>query len=207
MSDAGILRGLVHIWGIGGSGKTLLCSAIAARRSREGHVLWFCLDGKYAFIKTLRNMFDAYGGFKDNLTILVTQDGADATETLLTLRERLRDNTKTIVIDPITRVLHMGQRDGSPWGRELIEEVLPTIAALSLSRGITVVVTNQIRELDGNQVPVYHAAIKKWADLDLRLETDGSTDAFSLLDNESDRCWRFRIANNRLSFEEEGVIL
>ncbi len=207
MSDVGILNGLVHIWGIGGSGKTLLCSAIAAKRSREGHVLWLCLDGKYVFMKTLRNMFDAYGGFKDNLTILVTQDPADAIQTLLTLRERLRDDTKTIVIDPITRVLHMGRRDGSPWGRELIEEVLPTIVSLSLSRGITIVATNQIRELDGNQLPVHHAAIKKWADIDLQLNTDGSPDAFSLHDNERDRCWRFRVANNRLSFEEEGVVL
>jgi hypothetical protein len=75
-----------------------------------------------------------------------------------------------IVIDPITRVLDLARDDPTLWGREIIEDVLPTLAGLVAANDIAIVITSESRMLEdtGNRA-VHHNTIAKWIDHDLCL--------------------------------------
>jgi hypothetical protein len=83
--------------------------------------------------------------------------------------DRLRDTSKMVVIDPVTRVLDMSHEDIDMWGRELFEEILPTLAGLTISKGICVLIVSEMRHGENGVSPVYHRSIRTWLDLDISL--------------------------------------
>ncbi len=157
---------LFHIWGEAGSGKTLLACAIAAEAIKEGHVRWVCTDGKRSFIRTLRANLHMLNGH--NITVSVSIGHKEVQEYILSLSTTIHPETSLIVIDPITRVLDMSRQDSIMWGRELIEEALPSLVALN-QKGVKVVLVSEVRRLEEETVPVMHDSISIWKPVDLHV--------------------------------------
>ena len=96
----------------------------------------------------------------------------DGQSELLELIQSLPDTKlpSLIVIDPITRVLDLARDDPTLWGREIVEDVLPTLAGMVTANDLTIIITSESRMLeDSGNHPVHHSTIAKWIDHDLCL--------------------------------------
>lgn len=172
---------LFHIWGEAGTGKTLLACAMATEAVRGGHVRWICADGKRSFVRTLKTNLRELDGH--NITVNVPTGHEEVTETILSIHENIHPKTSMIVIDPITRVLDMSRRKSVMWGRELIEEALPSLVALS-HRGVKIVLVSEVRYIEESSVPVMHSSISVWKPVDLHIVRGPSRDSTILERNE-----------------------
>lgn len=165
------LRGLVHLWGSAGSGKTLLACGLAGDASKHGRVEWINTDGKKSFVSYLKRNIDTSGGKVENVTITMTGDQPELLELIRTLPDS--NLPSLIVIDPITRVLDLARGDPTLWGREIVEDVLPTLAGIVSSNDLDIVITSESRMLgDSGNRAVHHNTIVKWIDHDLYLNRD-----------------------------------
>ncbi|MGY5859241.1 MAG: AAA family ATPase [Candidatus Thorarchaeota archaeon] len=167
------LGGLIHLWGAAGSGKTLLAVALASDVSKYAKVDWYNTDGKKSFVSYLKNNIASSGGCPDNVTITMVDDQTE----LLDLVQQLPNSElpSLIVIDPITRVLDLGRENPTLWGRELVEDVLPTLAGIVAANDVSIIITSESRMLDDfNNHAVHHSTIGKWIDHDLCLNRDMS---------------------------------
>ncbi len=168
------LRGLVHLWGSAGSGKTLLACALASDASKHGRVEWINTDGKKSFVSYLKRNIDSSDGKVENVTITMTDDQSELLELIRTLPDS--NLPSLIVIDPITRVLDMAREDPTLWGQEIVEDALPTLAGIVSSSELDIVIISETRMLgdsSGNRA-VHHSTISKWIDHDLCLNRDMS---------------------------------
>jgi predicted nicotinamide N-methyase len=180
-------RGLVHIRGPAGAGKSLLAVAIAAEVSTNSHVEWINTDGKSSFIPHLRRNIEARGGRMDSISITMAHNHNEALEAILNLVTLVEPDTALVVVDPVTRVVDMSNVDSTMWGEELIEKALPTLAALA-ANGVTVLATSENRSLlEGEDVPVHHQAIRRWADKEVAIQRErlGSYSTISDIDLKS----------------------
>jgi hypothetical protein len=167
------LGGLIHLWGTAGSGKTLLAVALASDVSRHARVEWINTDGKKSFVSHLKKNIAASGGKAENVTITMTDDQSEILEVIHTLPQSKLP--ALIVIDPITRVLDLARGDPTLWGREIVEDVLPTLAGISCTADLAIVITSESRALkDSGTRAVHHTTIAKWIDHDLCLNRDSS---------------------------------
>lgn len=168
------LGGLVHVWGPAGAGKSLLAVAIAAEASVNSHVEWISTDGKLSFIPHLKRNVAVRGGRNGNVVVTMTENHNDALDSILNLVSLLQDNTAVIIVDPVTRVVDMARIDPTMWGEELIEEALPTLAAVA-DMGSTVLVTSECRSLvEGENTPVHHQTIRRWVDKEILIQREMS---------------------------------
>lgn len=170
MSDLGILSqleigGLVHIWGTAGAGKTLLALGIAADIAHHSHVLWVNTDGKNSFLPLLRRNV---GSARENVSISLGH--GRALESVKDIPDIIREDTALVVVDTITRTLDMSRREDVMWGRELFEDVLPTLAGITLTTDCCVIVVSEVRELNGESVPVHYASLRKFCEYDILVE-------------------------------------
>jgi len=165
------LGGLIHLWGTAGSGKTLLAVALATDVSKHARVEWINTDGKKSFVRYLKRNIEASGGRSDNVTITMTDDQSELIELIRALPKT--DLPSLIVIDPITRVLDLARDDPTLWGREIVEDVLPTLAGMVTANDLSIVITSESRMLEdsGNRA-VHHNTIAKWIDHDLCLNRE-----------------------------------
>jgi len=165
------LGGLIHLWGTAGSGKTLLSVALASDVSKHAKVEWINTDGKKSFVSYLKRNIVASGGHSENVTITMTGDQSELLDLIQALPKT--DLPSLIVIDPITRVLDLARDDPTLWGREIVEDVLPTLAGMVTTNDLAIVITSESRMLEdsGNRA-VYHNTIAKWIDHDLCLNRD-----------------------------------
>lgn len=159
---------LFHIWGEAGSGKTLLACALATESIKDGHVSWVCTDGKRSFVRALKNNIASLDEVVHNITLRIPTGHREVQETILSMSENIPPDTALVVVDPITRTLDMSRRDVIMWGRELIEEVLPSLVALR-ERGVQVVLVSEVRCLDEKIAPVFHESIARWKPIDIML--------------------------------------
>ncbi|MGY5879081.1 MAG: AAA family ATPase [Candidatus Thorarchaeota archaeon] len=167
------LGGFIHLWGTAGSGKTLLAVALAADISKYAKVEWINTDGKKSFVRYLKRNIEASGGRSDNVTITMTDDQPELLELIQTLPGS--DLPSLIVIDPITRVLDLARDDPTLWGREIVEDVLPTLAGMVTANDLAIVITSESRMLEDFETrAVHHSTITKWIDHDLCLNRDMS---------------------------------
>ena len=165
------LGGLIHLHGPAGSGKTLLAVALASDVSKHARVEWVCTDGKKSFVSYLKNNITASDGRPDNVSITMVNNQTE----LLELIKKLpgTDLPSLLVIDPITRVLDLGRKSPTMWGRELVEDVLPTLAGLATVNDLSVVITSETRMLDdSDNHAIHHSTIAKWIDHDLCLNRE-----------------------------------
>ena len=163
------LNGLIHLSGVAGSGKTLFAVALASRATRSGTVLWINTDAKTAFVNHLRINIDSVGGDRTAISILPIMGHKRVQESILGLPDSLSNDTVLVVIDPVTRALDMSHREDVMWGREMFEEVMPTLAGLVIARGLNMVIVSESRCFDHVPVAVFHRSIKRWTDHDLVL--------------------------------------
>ena len=167
------LGGLIHLWGTAGSGKTLLAVALASDVSKHARVEWINTDGKKSFVSYLKRNIAACGGQADNVAITMTDDQSELLELIRTLP--YSSLPSLIVIDPITRVLDLARDDPTLWGREIVEDVLPTLAGIATTNDLAIVITSESRMLDDSENhAVHHNTIAKWIDHDLCLNRDMS---------------------------------
>ena len=164
-----IPNGLTHIWGPPGSGKTVLASLLAALKTRHGRVEWVSTDGKMSFVEFLRLNISSARGRVQNVEVLTPWGCQEVRETLLTIRERIDPATVLVVVDSITRALDMSHVEDVMWGRELIEEVMPTLAAISMM-GVDMLVVSESRCLDDEIQPVHGGTIRRWASYEMLVE-------------------------------------
>jgi hypothetical protein len=83
----------------------------------------------------------------------------------------LLSDASLIIIDTITRLLDMSSNSPEMWGRELIEEILPTLAAFSKSKQVTIIIISESRYMgDDLTTAVLHRGIRRWIDHDLELK-------------------------------------
>lgn len=165
------LGGLIHFWGPAGCGKTLLAVALASDVSRYARVEWINTDRKKSFVSYLKNNIAASGGSPQNVSITMIDSQTELLELIRKLPES--DLPSLLVIDPITRALDLGRENPTLWGRELVEDVLPTLAGLTTTNDLAVIITSESRMLDdSNNHAVYHSTIAKWIDHDLCLNRE-----------------------------------
>lgn len=165
------LGGLIHLCGTAGVGKTLLAVALATDVSKHARVEWINADGKKSFVRYLKRNIEASGGCSDNVTITMTDDQSELLELIQSFPNT--ELPSLIVIDPITRALDLARDDPTLWGREIIEDVLPTLAGLVATNDLAIVITSESRMLeDSENRPVHHSTIAKWIDHDLCLNRD-----------------------------------
>jgi hypothetical protein len=164
------LGGLIHLSGVAGSGKTLLAVALASKAARNGKVLWINTDAKTAFVNQLKTNIVAAGGDKTAVSLLPVNSHEMAQDAVLNLPKTLDQDTVLVVVDPVTRVSDMSHREEVMWGRELFEEVLPTLAGLVIARALSVVIVSESRNFDNEPAAVHHRSISRWVDHDLLLE-------------------------------------
>jgi hypothetical protein len=130
-----------------------------------------------------------------NVTVINAVGHVEATHAVLTVRERLRSDTKLVVVDPITRVLDMSHVDDLMWGRDLMEEAMPTIAALCSTGDRAAIVISEVRETSSGVTAVHHDTIRLWASHDLRFVRRPGSSGVDVLDDsirgESRRVYRF----------------
>jgi len=163
------LDGLIHLSGVAGSGKTLFAVALASKATRSGKVLWINTDAKTAFVNHLKVNIDSVGGDRTAISILPIMGHKRVREAILDLPDSLDKNAVLLVVDPVTRALDMSHREDVMWGREMFEEVMPTLAGLVIARGLNMVIVSESRSLDHEPVAGFHRSIKRWADHDLVL--------------------------------------
>lgn len=182
MTDPFNSPGLTHVWGPSGSGKTLFAIAVAAPLSRKGHILWINMDGKWAFIESLRNNIALHHGERGNVSIVLAH--GQALTTIRRINEFVKPETRLVVIDPISRVLDLSHENSIMWGRELFEEVLPILASLTMVSNISVMLINEVRMMDEETVPLFHNLFRKFCDheFETRRTVMGISDV--LADNE-----------------------
>ncbi|MHA1807148.1 MAG: hypothetical protein ACTSX2_06205 [Candidatus Thorarchaeota archaeon] len=165
------LSGLIHVWGLPASGKTLFAVNVAANASRTGRIEWFNCDGKRSFVQTLMQVVRQKQGIPSNVMVSFLEDRESMLQTILALSKSLDDDVTLVVIDPLTRVLDMARTDPVLWGRELVEDVLPVLASLVLTRSIDVLIISESRTLlDRGTIAVHHSTIKRWSDFDVLVQ-------------------------------------
>jgi len=168
------MRGMIHFSGSAGSGKTLLAAAIAAKVSQQSHVDWLAIDGKPGFIGHLKRNLQYYGGLESNLTVTRVSTTKDAKNVIMDTANRIKHNTRLIVVDPITRVLGLStlgnNRKENLWGRDLFEEALPTLAGIAEIQDMCVILTSEVREDETGPKAIYHKKIRSWVSVDLILD-------------------------------------
>jgi len=162
------VSGLIHVWGLPASGKTLFAVAAAASASKEGPVEWINCDGKRGFIRALKQSLQVVGGDPASVTLSFPTGPAQCFNAVLSTARITDRRPALVVIDPVTRVLDMSRSDPLMWGRTLIEDVLPTLAALSHDGTTDVVIVSESRMLE-NSGPraVHHGVIRRWCSYDL----------------------------------------
>lgn len=168
------MGGLIHFWGPAGCGKTLLAVALASDVSKQARVDWINTDGKKSFVGYLKTNIASTGGRPENVTISMVDTQAE----LLDIIENLPKSElpALLVIDPITRVLDLGRENPTLWGRELVEDVLPTLAGIVASNDITIIITSESRMVEESKTqPIHHKTISKWIDHDFCLSRDLSS--------------------------------
>jgi KaiC/GvpD/RAD55 family RecA-like ATPase len=185
------LDGLIHLWGDAGSGKTLFACSIASEVSRYSKVEWINTDSKQSFIPFLKRSIESVGGSIQNVSVTMVNNRYEVRDRILSLTRSLPDGVSLIVIDSITRLLDMAREDSILWGRELIEEALPTLAGIVDEKGVRVIITSESRYMNetGN-LAVHHRTIKKWADHDIlfvRNSLEESTRIMRVIDNLEDQ--------------------
>ncbi|NHI88126.1 MAG: hypothetical protein EAX87_01315 [Candidatus Thorarchaeota archaeon] len=168
---------LFHIWGEAGSGKTLLACSLAAEAARDGIVRWICADGKRSFVRALKSNTKN----SSKITVNIFNGHKEVQEGILSVCEMLPDDTSLIVVDPITRVLDMTRREEIMWGRDLIENALPSLVALT-ERGVKVVLVSEVRSLEERVTPVMHESILIWKPVDIRVVRSLERDSRLLID-------------------------
>jgi hypothetical protein len=175
------LIGLTHVLGKAGSGKTMLAAAIAADASRMSQVEWINTDSKTRFIPHLKATVTHFGGVEKNVSVTMANGHRQALETVLNLPLILAPSTSLVVVDPITRVIDMARTDPILWGQELLEEALPTLAALTENRQVDVIVVSEMRTIpEVGDLPVHSIAISKWADKTVKVCLDSSGKSSSI---------------------------
>ena len=168
------LRGLIHFWGPAGCGKTLLAVALASDVSKQARIDWINTDGKKSFVNYLKANIASTGGRPENVTISMVDTQAELLDVIETLP--MSELPALLVIDPITRVLDLGRENPTLWGRELVEDVLPTLAGLVASNDIAIIITSESRMVEESKTqPIHHETISKWLDHDLCLSRDISS--------------------------------
>jgi predicted ATP-dependent serine protease len=164
------LRGLIHIWGDAGSGKTLLAVAIACDASKHSRVEWINSDAKKSFVTHLKKNISASGGRIENITINLTESRSEL-NALIDDLPRILNEPSVVIIDPITRVLDMAREDPVLWGREIIEEVLPTLSGIVAHKNVDIIIISESRMMeDSTNQAVHHRTISRWVDRDICLE-------------------------------------
>lgn len=167
--DALGLGGLIHVWGDAGAGKTLFAASLASDISKHSHVEWINTDAKKSFVAHLKRNVVEYGGKMNNIAVTLIESRSELRELINDLPRTL-ENTSLVIIDPITRVLDMAREDPILWGRELVEEVLPTLAGVVSNAGIDIVIISESRMMeDSRNRAVHHNSITRWIDHDLLL--------------------------------------
>lgn len=194
------LSGLIHVWGPPGCGKTLFAALMAADASRLGHVVWLIADGKRPASSELRRVIVARGGRTGSFTVVNVVGHVHVLREVLNLHRRIRDDTRMIVVDPITRVLDMGRTDDLMWGRELFEEAMPSLAALCATCRRHVLLTSEVRDTPSGIRPVFHDSILRWVSHDLMLSRRpglGLSDVYEMREGE---------ARHLAVFSRDGVL-
>ncbi len=164
------IDGVTHLSGSAGTGKTLMAALIASLYARNSRVQWISTDGKPSFLAYLKRNMGHYGGKPSNLMVTRPSGNDEVLEVILSLPSKLADNTGLIVIDPITRVLDMARTSPDLWGRELFEDALPTLGAMVATKGLSVLITSEMRAGEKGLRAVYYQKIHRWASMNLYLE-------------------------------------
>ena len=168
------LGGLIHFWGPAGCGKTLLAVALASDVSKLERVDWINTDGKKSFVSYLKANIASAGGRPENVTISMIDTQSELLEVIENLPKS--ELPALLVIDPITRVLDLGRENPTLWGRELVEDVLPTLAGLVAANDIAIIITSESRMVEESKTqPIHHQTIAKWIDHDLCLSRELSS--------------------------------
>jgi KaiC/GvpD/RAD55 family RecA-like ATPase len=164
------LDGLIHLWGDAGTGKTLFACSIASEVSRYSKVEWINTDSKQSFIANLKRTIESADGSIQNVSVTMARDRHEVRDLILDLSRSLPEGVSLIVIDSITRLLDMARENPILWGRELLEEALPTLAGIVDEKGVKIIITSESRAMSetGNRA-VHHHTIKKWVDHDILL--------------------------------------
>lgn len=172
------LRGLIHLRGNAGSGKTLFAVALASDISKYSRVEWINADGKKSFLNQLKKNVLAHNGHPENVIVTLTKGYKELVDEIHSLVDRI-SGTNLIVIDPITRVLDMARNNPTLWGREIVEDILPTLVGIIEQFNVHIVISSECRLMDDsvNQA-VHYSTITKWVDHDLHITRD-PTGAFS----------------------------
>lgn len=177
MSESTILNilgldGLIHLWGNAGSGKTMFAVSLASEVSKYSRVEWINADGKKSFVNQLKKNVLAQSGHLENIIVTFTKGHHELIHEIHSLAERL-DDIALVVIDPITRVLDMARNDPILWGREIVEDVLPTLVGIIEKYNVDIVITSECRLLEEsmNQA-VHYNTIAKWVNHDLHITRD-----------------------------------
>ncbi len=176
------LEGLVHVWGLPATGKTIFACAVAAAASRRGLVEWYSLDGKRASVRLLQAAVARHGGDPSHVAVSVTSDHGRAVKWVRALPHSLGPDTELVVIDPVTRVLDMARNDPVMWGREMLEETMPLLAAVRLSRGTNIIVISESRLVKESLVDaVHHSVIRRYCDWDVLMRRSSRRGVSDLL--------------------------
>jgi hypothetical protein len=163
------LEGLIHIWGDAGSGKTLFAVSLASDVSKYSHVEWINTDAKKSFVTHLKKNVVESGGRTENITVTLTESRSEL-RTLIDNLPITLESTSLVIIDPITRVLDMTRENPILWGRELVEEVLPTLTGVVSKTNVDIVIISESRMMeDSSNRAVHHSSIARWIDHDLFL--------------------------------------
>jgi len=192
---------LFHIWGEAGSGKTLLACALATESIKDGHVSWVCTDGKRSFVKALKSNLNTVDSRMFNITMRVPTGHKEVQKTVASLPEDIHPDTSLVVVDSITRTLDMSRRDEILWGRELIEEALPSLVALT-ERGVKVLLVSEVRFLGEETLPVMYDSINRWKPVDLRLMRGPGWDSTISLRKNPDS----EVPMARMTIDVSGVV-
>lgn len=161
------LEGLIHIWGDAGSGKTLFAVSLACDVSKYSHVEWINTDAKKSFVTHLKKNVVESGGKIENITVTLTESRSELRALIDNLFGTLH-SASLVVIDPITRVLDMAREDPILWGREMFEDVLPTLTGIVSKTNANIVIISESRMMeDSRNRAVHHDSIARWIDCDL----------------------------------------